>query len=62
LKKRIWVQGCLDIEVKDFSVILSIKGKEIFRISNTEITRICAKEMLRDEVKEELTGTLRGLV
>jgi hypothetical protein len=48
MKKSVWVQGVLDIEVKDFAVVLSIKGKEIFRISNEEITRICSRELIEE--------------
>jgi len=51
MKKSVWVQGILDIEIKDFAITLKTKGGEIFRVSADEIIRICSSEKKEKEKK-----------
>ena len=44
MKKSVWVQGVLDIEIKNSQVILKTHGKEIFKISSEDIVKICENE------------------
>ena len=53
MEKSIWVQGTLNIEIKDFSIILKTKGGEIFKTSVEEIVEICLKELLKTEDEEK---------
>ena len=57
MKKSVWVQGILDIEIKDFAITLKTKGGEIFRVSADEIIRICSSEK-REKEKKVMEGYL----
>jgi len=51
MERSLWVQGVLDIEIKDSAIILKTKGREIFRVSADEITRISSLEERREKKK-----------